>query len=357
MPSGSLSVPPRVVDGSLLVSVLILLGTGIGGLLAGRTGQWWVMALHGIAGVVLVPLLVLKLRRVAPRVRSASPTVLPSLLLALITGLALMTGLAWTLGTGLDVGPFRPLVVHGALGVGVALLLIVHLRDRFRLPTRDDLADRRLALRYAALIGVGAVAWRTQPVVNRLRDVTPRRFTGSRETGSDGGNSFPVTSWVADDPDPVDPGSWSLRVDGLVQTPRTFDYKELVGERDGTGSDRETTLRAVLDCTSGWYSIHDWQGIRGAEVLAAAKPTDAARWVTFHSVTGYRWSVPIEEAQSVLLATHVDGVRLSHGHGFPLRLVAPGRRGFQWVKWIDRVEVRHRRDVGELVAIFVSGFV
>ena len=41
----------------------------------------------------------------------------------------------------------------------------------------------------------------------------------------------------------------------------------------------------------------------------------------------------------MLLATHVGDEPLSPGHGAPVRLVAPGRRGFQWVKWIDRIEV------------------
>ena len=37
---------------------------------------------------------------------------------------------------------------------------------------------------------------------------------------------------------------------------------------------------------------------------------------------------------------------LSAGHGFPLRLAAPGRRGYGWVKWISEVEVS--RDPGWL---------
>ena len=27
------------------------------------------------------------------------------------------------------------------------------------------------------------------------------------------------------------------------------------------------------------------------------------------------------------------------GHGFPVRLVVPGRRGFTWVRWVVAVEV------------------
>lgn len=73
-------------------------------------------------------------------------------------------------------------------------------------------------------------------------------------------------------------------------------------------------------------------------------------------MTGYRWSLPIEEAEDALLATHVGGERLSHGHGAPARLVAPDRRGFQWVKWVTRVEVRSEYDLGQWVVTLVSGF-
>jgi DMSO/TMAO reductase YedYZ molybdopterin-dependent catalytic subunit len=155
-----------------------------------------------------------------------------------------------------------------------------------------------------------------------------------------------VTSWVADDPDPVDVDGWALDVGGAVAEPMAIPYQELADDEQ---------RRAVLDCTSGWYSEHDWQGVSVDSLLDAVEPAEEAAWVTLRSVTGYRWSLPIDEAREALLATLVDGERLSHGHGFPLRLVAPGRRGFQWVKWVESVRVTRRRDHTERLAIFVSG--
>ena len=66
---------------------------------------------------------------------------------------------------------------------------------------------------------------------------------------------------------------------------------------------------------------------------------DGARSVTFGSVTGYYRRASLEESRNYLLATHVGDERISHGHGAPVRLVAPGRRGYEWVKWVNSVTV------------------
>ena len=63
-----------------------------------------------------------------------------------------------------------------------------------------------------------------------------------------------------------------------------------------------------------------------------------------------------QPSRAALLATHTGEEPLSYEHGFPLRLVAPGRRGFEWVKWITRVEVLTEPDPGEVFSIFTSSF-
>ena len=62
------------------------------------------------------------------------------------------------------------------------------------------------------------------------------------------------------------------------------------------------------------------------------------------------------EARDALLATHVGDEPLNHDHGAPVRLVAPGRRGFQWVKWIVAVELLTAPDFGQAIAIHTSSF-
>ncbi|WP_227133891.1 molybdopterin-dependent oxidoreductase [Halorubellus salinus] len=353
-------LPARLVDAVLLAGVVVAASTGFASILAGTASDAWVFWLHGIAGVVLVGALAAKLARVRHRLSGSwNWTVRISVALTVVAVLALATGLAWTLGVVEQVGPFTGLVLHAYVGIALVPIFLVHLYSRFRTPTKQD-ASRRNALKLSATLVAGAVAWRLTRVLGPAR-----RFTGSTERGSDDGNRFPVTSWVADDPDPVDAADWTLSVTGRVDERLDLDESVVLGDEGPRPSGSRTTSgdavatseqRALLDCTSGWYSEHDWRGVQVGDLLDAADADPDADWVRFTSVTGYRWSLPREEAERALLATHVDDARLSHGHGYPLRLVAPGRRGFQWVKWIDSVEVRDRADPAQWVVTLVSGF-
>lgn len=349
MPGIDAPLPPRLVDWTVLGAVAVALLSGITSLVSGRPGDWWIFAVHGVAGFVLLVALYWKLRRVRPRLTRGTwtPTVVVSVVLTIVAVGAALTGIAWTFGANVDLALWNLLNLHILLGLVVVPLVLVHLRSRFRLPKRADFEGRRTAMVYGgvALLGVGA--WALQRAVNRVTGVAgERRFTGSRERGQFAGNAFPVTSWMADDPDPVDPEEWELQVVGAVEQPYSASY-ETVAEYDDD-------VEATLDCTSGWYARSDWRGVRVGRLLEAAGVSEQARYVSFRSVTGYRWALPVEEARETLLATRVDGETISDGHGFPLRLVAPDRRGFKWVKWVETVEVRRDPDPGQLAAIFLS---
>jgi DMSO/TMAO reductase YedYZ molybdopterin-dependent catalytic subunit len=190
--------------------------------------------------------------------------------------------------------------------------------------------------------------WPGQQLAQRLLNLpgAKQRFTGSREVGSFAGNAFPTSSWVADQPRPIDTQKWQLSLGGAVTTPRDFSYDELVAAGD--------ELEATLDCTGGFYSTQRWRGIRIGRLLDEASLPAEARYVSFVSVTSYRWSLPLDEARSALLATHAGEELLSHEPGFPLRLVAPGRRGFEWVKGVTRVEVLNAPDVDQILSIITS---
>ncbi len=341
--------PPRIVDAGILLSVMLAIGSGLVSFVSGRPDDAWVFVIHGVVGFLLIGLLALKLLRVFHRLRDPSTwdrRIVGSILTLTLAGAALLTGIAWSLGLEFGVWLWTGLSVHVLFGLLILPVLGYHLRHRFRLPRRVDFHDRRTALQFGLLVLGGTVAWRGQQIVSAILGATDR-YTGSREAGEEAGNTFPVTAWVADDPGPIDRDSWRLRVDGAVASPATFRYSDF---------DPRDTREATLDCTSGWYTHQRWGGVRVGRLLEAVDPAEAANWVRFESVTGYRWSLPIAEAREALLATHVGNEQLTHGHGAPVRLVAPGRRGFQWVKWVVRVEIRETPDYGQWVAIFTSGF-
>ena len=96
--------------------------------------------------------------------------------------------------------------------------------------------------------------------------------------------------------------------------------------------------------------------MRLARLLERAGPLPAASHVRVISHTGYPSSFDLRDARGLLLATGVGGGLLSHEHGAPARPVAPGRRGFQWVKWVVRVELHDGPDPGAPASTVWSSF-
>ncbi len=347
----------RAVDWSLFALVLFEFISGLGSFLVGRPAGRWVFTLHSVVGLSILLLLWWKFRRVERRVtepRRWQPATAVSILLALLALATVGTGVFWTIFQ-------RPIdypngqILHATAAIALLVVLLWHTVLRFKPLKRRDVTDRRTALGWLALLGTGGLLWGAQSLGNRAL-ATPgadRRFTGSRLHSRDSGNSFPLTIWMFDNPAPVDDESFRLHVRGLVEQPATFTPEDVLAK---PGVD----LRATLDCTGGWYTEQTWRGVSVGQLLDDVGIVDDARIVSFQSITGYRWSLPLAEARDALLATHVldgDGVAqpLTHGHGAPLRLVAPGRRGFQWVKWVTAIEVQREIDVGQWGAIFVSG--
>jgi DMSO/TMAO reductase YedYZ molybdopterin-dependent catalytic subunit len=327
--------------------------SGIASLFSGQPSEWPVFAFHGAAGLWLLLLALPKLRRVWPRIAHSHLWDRRTILGLLVTAVLLVTGssgVAWVAGADLNLAGFNLLNWHIAFGFALSLLVVLHMFARAHPLRGRDLHGRRQMLRFGALALAAAVLWPSQQIAERalaLRGAR-RRFTGSQEAGSFAGNAFPSTSWVADQPRPLDPETWRLELDGAVAQPLILTYSELLATDD--------ELEATLDCTSGFYSTQHWRGARVGLLLERAGPLPKAAWVSFISVTTYRWSLPIDEAAGALLATHVAEEPLAHAHGAPVRLVAPGRRGFEWVKWVVRLEVRTDPDPGELVAIHTSSF-
>jgi hypothetical protein len=148
-----------------------------------------------------------------------------------------------------------------------------------------------------------------------------RRFTGSHERGSFDPRALPVTSWLDDRVQDIDRDDWSVDVDG-----------RMVSLSDIEAMHHES-FDAVLDCTSAWYSQQTWAGVRLDRLIESG----GHRSIEVRSQTGYARRFPSHDIDKLWLVTHIGGEPLSPGHGLPARIVAPGRRGFWWVKWVTSI--------------------
>ena len=313
----------------LLFLLLAQLVSGFLGLVNGQAQRAWLLWWHGLGAYAIVILLLWKgqiIWGVLTRGRRWTAARISFLVLLLLLGLTLLSGLLWTFAGPQYLGGFSLISLHIYVALPLMALLLFH-SWRLRWVLRRPAArDRRAFLRAGGLHLAGLLLWLGAGRVQRLL-AGERRFTGSYETGSFSG-VFPVVSWINDRPVAFDPAVYTLTIAAPAESLR-LSYAELLAQSD-------SELDAILDCTGGFYTAQRWRGVPLARLLPDV-PT--ARSVTVRSATGYYRRFPLDDIDSWLLATHVAGAPLSAGHGAPLRLVAPTRRGFEWVKWVSAIEL------------------
>jgi hypothetical protein len=336
----------------LLAALIVGLGaTGALSLVSGHPRDQWVFLAHDLLAGALVAAVVVKVARSVPRALRAGrrARLAVALLVTVASFTSLIAAFAWVAGGSIvwvDLGVIRwsLLTVHAVAGLALLPLVAVHLvphRWRILRPRarRAALAEGRPAggfrISRRALLAGGAYAAVSVLLVGAAATADTlcggvRRFTGSRWLPS--GPPGVPTTFLGEPTPSVDHAAWRLRVTGLVERRLVLDLNALtrVGRRD---------LTAVLDCTSGWAIEATWTGVPLADVLRLAGASAEAARVDVVSITGWRATIPIDDAQRCLLAWAEGRQPMTAAHGAPLRLVAPDHRGLEWVKWIERIEV------------------
>jgi len=74
----------------------------------------------------------------------------------------------------------------------------------------------------------------------------------------------------------------------------------------------------------------------------------AAKYAVFYAAEGYTTGHPISRLDDPanFLAYHINGEPLPRQHGFPLRVLMPGRYGMKMPKWLTRIEFVDKEDLG-----------
>ncbi|HAQ60373.1 MAG TPA: oxidoreductase [Microbacterium sp.] len=140
----------------------------------------------------------------------------------------------------------------------------------------------------------------------------------------------------------VEPDTWRLVIDGMVDQRVELTFDELVGM--GV-NEYAITLTCVSNEVGGdLLGNAVWLGVPTRDVLKLAGPKSGADMVLSRSVDGFTASTPLEsltdDGLDAILAVGMNGEPLPLEHGFPVRMVVPGLYGYvSATKWLSELKV------------------
>lgn len=106
----------------------------------------------------------------------------------------------------------------------------------------------------------------------------------------------------------------------------------------------QTTATLPISCVEGWSASGQWSGVRVRELLSLVDaPADADVGVVslqrYGSFATTELPAHFAQDELSLLALKLNGETLTVDHGFPCRIIAPDRPGVLQTKWVTRLEV------------------
>ncbi len=134
--------------------------------------------------------------------------------------------------------------------------------------------------------------------------------------------------------------TWRLKIDGMVNNPLEFTYKELT---DRPVFELDATIACVSNEIGGdLVGNARWLGIRLDDLVREASPFASADQVMGHSIDGFTAGFPVAvlDGRDAMIAIGMNGEPLPVDHGFPARVIVPGIYGYvSATKWLTRIEL------------------
>ena len=133
----------------------------------------------------------------------------------------------------------------------------------------------------------------------------------------------------------TDLATWTFRVFGEVEQELELSWEELAAlPRHETTQD--------IHCVTRWSRFDmTFSGVHWRTLAERVRPKPAARFVVAHAEQGFTSNVPLPalEDEDAVLALEANGAPLEPDHGWPLRLVIPGKYFWKSAKWLRGIEL------------------
>lgn len=139
----------------------------------------------------------------------------------------------------------------------------------------------------------------------------------------------------------VDREAYRLKVIGLVDKEISWTYDDLLGLQ-------AYSEVAYMPCVEGWGFNAKWTGFQAMDLLNRSGVRPEAKYIIFRTAENYSTGFPLDylKEKNVLMAYGINDLTLPPDRGFPLQLVAKGKYGYKWAKWITSIEVTDKEERG-----------
>ncbi|MCA1668531.1 MAG: molybdopterin-dependent oxidoreductase [Thermomicrobia bacterium] len=228
------------------------------------------------------------------------------------------------------------------------LFMLARRRDTANEMTTGDGARAVTRRRALAIVRAGAGAAFSALALGLVR-ISTLDYDGHRpkrpvQPITDNATFYSVTKNLAD-PQISDPANWQLAIGGDVANPMTLSFADLMAL---PAVDETATLVCIGNTLGGGLvSTAAWHGVPLQTLIALAKPAPGATDVRFTASDGYTDTLAFDTigAKGMIVAYAMNGAPLPEKHGYPARIIAPGRYGEKHVKWVTRIDItqRHRK--------------